>query len=135
MKVIWLWCLGFMLVWILNMKLVNFFLFVLIICLVVWWGIGDGVYWVRLFSIWLILKLFSVVLKNIGVSLFCRNNLWLNLCDVLSINFNFLCSCVVKLVLIVWFSLGLFKFLIMCFFWMVWFWFEVYKMVLLWWMW
>lgn len=120
-NVMWLWCFGFILVWILKIKLVNFFFEVFIVWVLVWCGIGVGVYVIKLFSIWLMLKLFSVVLKNIGVIFFVRNSFLLNLLDVFCISFSLLCSCCVRFLLMVVFRFGLFSFLMMCIFWMVWF--------------
>lgn len=131
----WLWCFGFMLVWILNMKLLNLLLVFLIVFFLVLWLSGVGVYLIKLLSIWLILKLFNVVLKNIGVNWFFKKSFCLNLLDVLCISLSLLCKVLVRLFFIVVFNLGLFNFLMMCMFWIVWFWLFWYKIVLLWWRW
>lgn len=126
-KVMWLWCFGFIFVWILNIKLLNFFFEFFIVWVFVWCGCGFGVYLVKLFKKWFILKLLRVVLKNIGVSLLLMKVLWLNLLFVFWINFSLLCNCWVKLLFIVVFNFGLFKFLIICIFWMIEFCFDWYK--------
>lgn len=105
-NVMWLWRPGLTPVRTPNMKLANPLLSVLMAWALARCGTGVGVYLIRLLSTRLILKPFSVALKNIGATLFVRNSLPLNLPDVFPISLSLLCSRRVRLLLIVVLRLG-----------------------------